>query len=194
MPSIARALSIMGLVKIPSTMGELLKRYRRLCLDCHPDRLSGSEERFKEVGGALEVLRKQLEHSTPKKSLWSKGKAKPRMVIRGSVGRQVSVGHYVKATNDECVRIDFANAGFVAKDTEFEQSSSQLPIKMDVGHVNLVYLGFKGKMHMNEKRQEFICWNNGNVWFKAPDNDTHHSVACECQDCRLYKHVRLRTE
>ena len=50
MPSIARALSIMGLVKIPSTMVELLKHYRRLCLDCHPDKLSGSEERFKEVG------------------------------------------------------------------------------------------------------------------------------------------------
>ncbi len=184
----------MGLVKIPSTMGELLKRYRRLCLDCHPDRLSGSEERFKEVGGALEVLRKQLEHSTPKKSLWSKGKAKPRMVIRGSVGRQVSVGHYVKATNDECVRIEFTNAGFVAQDSELEKSSSQLPIKMDVGHVNLVYLGSKGKMYINEKRQEFVCWSNGNVWFKAPDNDTDHSVACECQDCRLYKHVRFRTE
>jgi curved DNA-binding protein CbpA len=61
--SLARALALFSLVR-GATRGDARRAYRRLAVETHPDH-GGDDRAFREIGGALELLLRELPDGPP---------------------------------------------------------------------------------------------------------------------------------
>jgi hypothetical protein len=186
------ALSVFGLQQLPATEADLGKIYRRKAKMCHPDKSTGSEDEFKTLQTAMDVLASYYKPKPlPSTSLWSKGKARQRMKIRGSVGQSTIYGTYLKASTGDIAEIAQKDGRPTVVDHQFR--GQNIEIAVDTYNGSLRYFNVDGQVEVNEECDSFISWTNGNVWFKVPDVDLGHDLTCACQGCRLYKELRYKS-
>lgn len=72
-------------VKFESGQEEIKKAFRRLALECHPDRINGTKERFQEISEAYETLRDPEKRSLYDIEWKKKQLPKPKPIIKPSV-------------------------------------------------------------------------------------------------------------